>query len=326
MIPELQIFLILCCFAAVAFFSATEAGVLSISHARLIHLVRAGMKSAVLLNGYLADMQRFMGAVLVGTNLTNVILSTLSASLAQTCLPNSRTLQSVWAVTMACILLFFCEYLPKLFFTTRPLRRTLMIIRLFYFVEKAISPLTALVLWLTKWLTPQKAGAQGQRFLMTREYIQHVVSDARNGARISAFERLMINRVLTLQSMKAEQVMTPLARVTKTVEDAPLEECYRLVRESGHVRLPVFSADGSRCVGVLNVLSLLAQAPDPKRTLARDGMHPPYFVRADECADNVLPLMRAYRQPMVLVRATQDNAVLGIITEENVLSALTGSL
>jgi len=324
--PELQILLILCCFAASAFFSGTESGVLSISHARLMHLVRTGLKPAVLLNGYLADMQRFMGAVLVGNNLVNVMLSTLSASLAQTCLPDSRALQSAWAAAMACMMLFFCEYLPKLFFTTRPLRRTLMVIRLFYAVEQALVPLTALVLWLTRWLTPQKAGTAGQRFLMTREYIQHVVSDARDGARISAFERLMINRVLTLQSVKAEQVMTPLARVTKTAENAPLEACYRLVRESGHVRLPVFSADGSVCVGVLDVLDLLARAPDPERTLARDGMYPPCFVRADECADNVLPLMRAHRQPMVLVRAAQDGAVLGIITEENVLSALTGSL
>ena len=43
-------------------------------------------------------------------------------------------------------------------------------------------------------------------------------------------------------------------------------------------------------------------------------------------ADDVLPLMRKHHQPMVLVREAENGAVLGIITEENVLYALTGSL
>jgi CBS domain containing-hemolysin-like protein len=40
----------------------------------------------------------------------------------------------------------------------------------------------------------------------------------------------------------------------------------------------------------------------------------------------VLPLMRKYRQPLAIVRAAGGGAVLGIITEENILFALTGSL
>lgn len=323
---ELHIGIIALCFACSAFFSGTESGMLSINHARLMHLVRLGLKPAKLLNAYLSDMQRFLATILVGNNLVNVMLSTLSASLAQAYLPGRPVLQTVWAVGMAFTMLFFSEYLPKLFFTTRPLRRTLLVIRAFYVVEKLLTPLTVLVLWLTQWLVPKSRKGADQRFFMTREYIQNVVSDPKDGSRITAFERLMISRVLTLQSKTAAQVMTPLTRVSKTTEDAPLNVCYRLVRDSGHVRLPVFNADGSRCVGVLNVLDVLASVSDPDITKARDCMQPPCFVNAGERADDVLPLMRKNRQPMVLVRATGGNEVLGIITEENVLFALTGSL
>jgi CBS domain containing-hemolysin-like protein len=323
---ELYILLLPLCFLAVAFFEGMESGVVSINHARLMHLVRLGSKAAILLSEYLSDMQRFLATILVGSNLMAVVLSTLSAGLAQTWFPGNSVLQAVWGTAMAFMVLFFSEYLPKLFFTTRPLRRTLLVARTFYVVEKLLMPLTVLVLYLTKWLVPKNRNPSDQRFFMTREYIQNVVSDPKDGARITAVERLMINRVLTLQTQTVLQVMTPLARVSRTTEQATLSDCYRQVRDSGHVRLPVFSEDGARCVGVLNALDVLSSTPEPGQARAGEFMRLPFFVNGDMHADDVLPLMRKNRQPMALVRSAQGGAVLGIITEENILNALTGNL
>lgn len=326
MSDELHILALLLCFVTSAFFSGSEAGLLAINHARLMHLVRQGSNAAKVLNGYCSDMQRFLATILVGNNLSNVALSTISASLAQALLRDQRLLQTVWALAMALMILFFGEYLPKLFFTTRPLRRMLMAVRVLYVAEKLLAPLTLFVMALTQWLAPKSRKGAEQRFLMTREYIQHVVSDAKDGSRITAFERLMINRVLALQSQTAAQVMTPLVRVSRTAEGATLGEAYRLVRDSGHVRLPVFSGDGASCVGILNVLDVLLTSPDPEKTRVSDCMQAPLFVNAGERADDVLPLMRKHRKPIVIVRDGGQGAVLGIITEENVLFALTGNL
>ena len=323
---ELNIVATLFCLVACAFFAGTETGVLSINHARLTHLVRTGSKAAKILNAYVSDMQGFLATTLVGNNLMSVVLSTLSARLAQSFFPHHHVVQTLWAVGMAFTILFFCEYLPKLFFTTRPLRRSLWVARVFHGVTKLLMPLTALVLFMTKWLVPKSRGGADQRFLMTREYIQNVVSDPREGSRITAVERLMINRVLALHSLTAAQVMTPLERVSKTTEQSTLSACYRLVSDSGHVRLPVFSEDGARCVGVLNALDVLTSGPDPEKMRACDCMQPSYFVNAGVRADDVLPLMRKNRQPMVIVRSAKEGEVLGIITEENILNALTGSL
>jgi len=323
---QLYILSIIVCFIVIAFFAGTESGVLCINHARLMHLVRIGSKAAKILNEYLSDMQRFLATILIGTNLTSVILSTLSAGLSQKCFPGLHLVQTVWATAMAFMILFFCEYLPKLFFTSRPLRRSLLVARFFFVVEKLLSPFAVLVLFMTKWMVPKNRNAAEQRFLMTREYIQNVVSDPKEGSRITAFERLMINRVLTLQSQSAAQVMTPLARVTRTTEEATLAASFRLVSDSGHIRLPVFTEDGSRCVGVLNALNVLSVAPDPEIARVCDFMQPPFFVSADIRGDDVLPLMRKNGQPMAMVRNVKDGAILGIITEENILHALTGSL
>jgi len=181
------------------------------------------------------------------------------------------------------------------------------------------------VLFLTKWITPAGRGSSDKRFLLSREYIQNVVSDPKDGSRITAFERLMINRVLGLQTRTAAQIMTPLDRVSRTTANVPLNACYQLVRDSGHVRLPVFSEDGSRCVGVFNALDVFAAAPDPETTPVSACVRPPFFLSGDVRADDVLPLMRQNRQPVAIVRDAKG-AVLGILTEANVLSELIGNL
>lgn len=324
---EVGILLMLVCFAGSAFFAGTESGVLTINHARLMHLVRAGSKPAAILHACVQDMQRFLTTILVGNNLMNVILSTLSTSLAQQFFRDSQLLQTAWSVAMAFMVLFFGEYLPKLFFTTRPLRRTLVVARGFRVAERLLAPLAGLVRLMTTWVIPKGRHASGQRFLMTREYIQSVVSDSRDGSRITAVERLMINRVLTLHALTAAQVMTPLSRVSKTTADATLRACYGQVKDSGYIRLPVFAEDGDRCLGVLNVLDVLTAPPaDPDRACARDHMQPTLFVSPGMSADDLLPLMRKRRQPMVMVGDGSRGTAVGIITEENILNALTGSL
>jgi len=318
------LFLMLLCLVGEAFFAGTESGVLCVNRVRLMHFVRNGMKPAKILASYLDNMQHFVVTVLVGCNLSNVILSTLSASVAHILFPGHAWLQVLWACVVVCMVLFFSEYLPKLFFTTRPLRRTLLVMDAFRVMDWLLYPVTRLVFVLTSRFVPKVA--EGQQALLTREFIQEVVSDPKDGAQISPMERLMINRVLDLQSQTAAQVMTPLAQVIFVTEDEPVTECLGAVRKRDyHGRLPVFSADGKRCVGVFTVLDVFSTRPSSKRALVGAFMRPPLFVSADMKADDLLPLMRRKRQHMAVVRDA-GGGMLGIITEETILNMLTGNL
>jgi len=322
---QLHILGIMLCFVFSSFCSGLEIGVLSVNRARLLHYVREGLKAAELLESYLQNAQSFLGSILVGNNLSNVILSTLSAALAQQLFAENTYFQSAWAVFMAVMVLVFCEYLPKLFFESRPLRRTLPLVSVFSIVEKVLRPITKMVLFITRWVVSGKGGESKNKLVVTREYLQDVVSDKKRGARISAIERLMIKRVLDLQNHSAGDIMTPLAEISKVSENTPLKECYRRVQECGHVRLPVFSANGKKCAGILHVLDVLSFVPDPEITCAGSYVQPPFYVSSDIRADDLLPLMRRNRQPMAFVR-TKTAEVIGVVTEANILSLLTADL
>ncbi len=323
-----------------AFFSGFESGITSLNRARLVHWAREGVASAKRLLRCSDDMQQTLATVLVGTNLASVAVSTFSATLSERLLLGTRHAklwETVWAGGMALTILYVSEYLPKLFFSSRPLRRTLPATRVFVPLQVLLAPLAKIVFWATDFLVPKPKDEEERRFLVTRQYIDDVVQDEKDGAKITSVERTLIRRVLHLQDQTAASIMTPRDRMTMVLENDTLAECFERVRQTGHVRLPVFDTSGTRCVGVFSILNAYSKTtslddPLPLSAPVREFMRPPVFVDADIAADDLLPLMRERRRHMLIVRNAggQGNngaeEVLGLLTTENVLNVMTSAL
>ena len=315
----------LLCMCAVGFFAGVESGMLNVSRARMMSLVRAGSPRAKKLARSLADMPRVITTVLVGTNLFSVLASTLSAAVCMRLFPGSATLRSLWSTLVALAVLFGCEYMPKLFFTTRPIRRLLLFAPAYRFSEKALSPVVAVFQAMVRAMFRQPAAVRPRRLTMSRDGLRTLVADNVNGARLSGFERRLIERVLALQTVFAEEIMTPIDRTDKVRANTPLSECLALARRTGHVHLPVFDASGRKAVGALDMLSLLrisgGAVPDGT---AGEAARPPLVISSRVRADDILPMMRRRRMPVAVVEDAIAGSVVGLVTEENILQALVG--
>ena len=318
----IEFHIMLVCLLAQAFLAGIELGVISINRHRLMHLARIDARGARIIEGYLHDTARLLGTTLVGTCLTLVVISTLAESLAERHL--NRTGQAVSAVLVSLILLVFGEYMPKIWFNSRPIERCLPLAKVLFFFERLLGPSVRLVMALTRWASPRRQQS-GENLFVTREHIQSLVQDSAAGGQITAFERLMINRVLDLQRKTAAEVMTPLRQVIHAHENAPLVECCEQARQSGHTRLPILDATDGNCVGILHLLEILATIEDPRTVTVRSCMSPPFFIRPDLHADALLPLMRRNHQPMAVVR-DESGKVLGVVTQENIVRSLLGDL
>ena len=315
----------LLCMAAVGFFAGAESGMLNVSRARVVSLVRAGSPRAKRLARSLADMPRVITTVLVGTNLFSVLASTFSAAAGMRMFPGSAALRGLWGAAVALAVLFACEYMPKLLFTSRPIRRLLMFAPVYMFAEKALSPVVSVFQALVRALFRQPASSRPRRLGMSRDGLRTLVADNVDGARLSDFERRLIDRVLALQTVFAEELMTPIDRTDKVRALTPLSECLSLARRTGHVHLPVFDASGRKAVGVLDVLSLVRMSGgDVPDGTAGEAARPPLVISSRVRADDILPMMRRRRTPVAAVEDESAGRVVGIVTEENVLQALMG--
>lgn len=318
----LELALILACLCGSAFFSGIETGIISIDRLRLMHRARNGSAAARIIEGFLRQSDRLLGTTLVGNNIVNNVIATLAAVLAQA--RWGREGQAVAAVGVAIAVLVFGEYLPKAWFSSRPLDRCLPFARALRVIEIVLKPLAAFVMKVTQWTLPARSGAKRTPFV-TREHLHLLTRDSEAGGQISTFERLMIGRVLDLQVKTAAEIMTPLGKVACIRAPATLADAVACVRNRGHMKLPVFSEEGSRCIGVLYTQEVLPNLLESGTEPVTRHMKPPFFIADHVRADDVLPLLRRNRQHLALIRGA-DGQVLGIVTVENILKILVGNL
>ena len=278
---ETSILLVLMVVSVVAagFFAGVETGFLSVSRVRLLSLVRQSAPRAKRLAKILGDMSRVLTTLLVGNNLASVLFSTATAALGTRLFSDMPVTRSAWSLAAAVLMLFLGEYLPKLIFASRPLRRSLWAARPYrvaeWFLALPVATFSALVRAVFRVRQPRSL-----RLGVSRDGLRMLVADRHDATRLTQFERRLIDRVLMLQATFARDLMHPATK--KDLEE--LKE-YRRPGKAGHFCIPAMTR-----------------------------------------GDDILPLMRRNRSPVAVVCDDKSGTELGVVTEEDVLLALTGTL
>ena len=265
--------------AVAAFCAGVETGFLSVSRVRLLSLVRQSAPRAKRLARILGDMSRVLTTLLVGNNLAAVLFSTASASLGAQMFANMPLAHSAWSLAAAVLMLFLGEYLPKLIFASRPLRRSLWASGPYRMLALALAlPVAAFSAFVRVAFRVRQP--RSLRLGVSRDGLRMLVADRHDATRLTQFERRLIDRVLMLQATFARDLMH--AATEKDL--AELKEYHR-PGKVGHFCIPAMTH-----------------------------------------GDDILPLMRRNRSPVAVVCDEATGAELGVVTEEDVLLALTGTL
>lgn len=198
--------LAVCCFCA-----GIETGFLSLSRGRVVHLARAGSARAKIVQKAISDMPRTITGILAGNNLAAVAFSSASAALAARAFPDSASARAAWGVCAATAVLYLGEFLPKLFCSTRPLRRTLMLAPFWRVFSAVVYPFAA--------AAAAFGGGKRQRDNVTADDMLQILRDRKDGVRLTDFESALIARILVLR--KKNEPVTPdslLAALDETDE------------------------------------------------------------------------------------------------------------
>ena len=333
--------LILLFFTGSWFFSGFESGMISLNRYRLVRSIRNGDPNAKALANILHDTHRLLATTLVGNNICNVTLSTLSAALAvaiATALGLKGPIaQTVATVTVAILLLIVGEFLPKLWFTARPIERCAPLLPIFRVLRTLLAPLASLCILLTRLVTGREKEKRSP--FVSRENIAFLMRDSEANGEVSPFERLMVSRVLDLQFKRAAQLMTPLHAISRINHDESLDAVLKTFRQTHHRILPVFKTIHREtqavpcCIGVLHLFDLLRSSAN--NPLPSEICRQVHCVSEHEAADNLLLKMRENKTKMLLVCKSLTDAEghplhtthaviepIGLVTLEDVLKAV----
>ena len=199
----LLFFLMVAALVLAGFCAGTEIGFLSVNRGRVLHLAREGSRSARMLSMAVARMSMTLTSLLVGNNLAAVVYSSASAALSGIVCGSSSSGRFAWSLAAAFALLYLGEFLPKLFFSARPLRRSLRIAPYYRVLEIAVRPIANVLSAFTRLFVRMPAS----RYTVTVADLVRILQDRKNGVRISDFESALISRIIVLR--KKGEFITP---------------------------------------------------------------------------------------------------------------------
>lgn len=181
--------------ALAALCAGAETGYLSVSRERILHLAREGGRKAALVQKAIGDISGTMTMLLIGNNLASVTYSTSTAALSTTLFAEGSIASMVWSFFAAFTVLYVSEFMPKLLFAARPLRRILSVADAVKVMAFVLTPLTTVAMRFTDLFMP----AREQKYRLTSADLLRILQDRKDGVCLTDLESALITRIIVLR-------------------------------------------------------------------------------------------------------------------------------
>jgi len=314
------------CLALSFLLSGMEAGVFALSRLRIRRQMRAGRRSAAVLQGYLENPEDFLWTILVGNTVANFIILGMVILALFAPLHERRLLFVVTYLILVFLFYAFFDLLPKMLFRAQPNRLCVMMARPFRIIHLLLRPLVALVEGVSAVLLYWRGGRAFTGHLFgNREELRFLMQES--GQAFSSEERSIINRVLDLQSVSVRQIIKPISLANTVSMTTPISEVMALCREHQLTRLPVWeSRDGERRIaGLISLAPILYQAELDSTRTAADYVRPALYLEEDLRLEPALRRLQRSGQRLAVVLG-RDQREVGIITLQDILKFIFGEV
>jgi len=326
-VTALGIVMILFLIMGSGFFSSSEIAMFSLSPHQIDAMVEEGKRGARAIKSLKEDPHRLLVTILVGNNLVNITMSSISTTIVGFYLDaGTAVLVSSFGITS--IVLLFGESAPKSYAVDNTDTWARTVAPVLTVVGKVLWPLITLFYFLTRIVNKATPGSSSiESSYVTREEIRNMIETGEREGILDEEEREMIQRTLRFKNTVAKEVMTPRLDVEAISADATVEAAIEECMQSGHGRLPVYDGSLDNVVGVFDIRDLgPASEYDASADLAvADVVSQTLHVPESKNVDDLLSEMRDNRMHMVIV-VDEFGATEGLITMEDVLEEIVGEI
>ncbi|MEF8807697.1 hemolysin family protein [Natronomonas sp.] len=311
-----------------AFFSSSEIAMFSLPPHRVDAMVSDNMPGAEALKGLKDDPHRLLVTILVGNNIVNIAMSSLTTGLLATYFltQGQAVLASTFGITA--LVLLFGESAPKSYAVENTESWALRIARPLKYSEYLLLPLIVTFDYLTRQVN-RITGGRGEieSTYVTREEIRDIIETGERAGVLEEDEREMLQRIFRFTNTIAKEIMTPRLDMEAVSTDATIEEALQKCVRGGHTRLPVYEGSLDNVLGIVHVSDLVRDYTYGEKDdleledLIEETLHVPESKNVDE----LLKEMRRKRLHMVIV-IDEFGTTEGLVTMEDITEEIVGEL
>lgn len=325
----LDIAVVVFCITLSAFFAAAETALTAASRARMHAIEKGGDARAGIVTRLLDNRERFIGAMLLGNNISNIGASALITSVLLAMAGERGVLYAT--VLMTVIILVFAEVLPKTIAINYPDQASLFLSRMVSIAVAIFGPILAAVEALVQAILRIFGVTLGESRSMLSgvEELKSTVDLLHQEGGVERSDRDMVGGLLDLHDLEVQDVMVHRTKMQSINGDLPPAEVLREVLASPHTRLPIWRGEPDEIVGVLHAKDVLRAfsetGGDGSRLDIGAIAFEPWFVPATTSLQDQLQEFLRRKQHFALV-VDEYGEVMGLVTLEDILEEIVGDI
>ncbi|MDM7460088.1 MAG: hemolysin family protein [bacterium] len=322
-----------------AFFSMAESALTSIRHSWVRMLVDQKHRLAPYLAAFKSEPSRFLSTVQVGLNIVAFLASAVAATnLADPLYTLLRPLEQAtgiplhgFSVALVAILTAFAnviigETVPRSIAITHAERGALAVILPITIFDRVFLLPIVLVNTVTRAIL-KLFGIQMMRLapIVSEEELRVLVEAGEEQGVIEEQEKEMIQSIFEFTDTIAREVMTPRVDIKAVPAHATGQELIKLVRETGHTRIPVYEGSLDNILGVVHAKDLLRFCETGGKFSLHEVMRPAFFVPESKRVVDLLQEMRRQRVHMAILQ-DEYGGTSGLVTLEDLVEEIVGEI
>jgi CBS domain containing-hemolysin-like protein len=319
--------------ASSAFFSGMEIAFVSSNKLRIELEKGKGLLSARLVSGFIHHPSRFIGAMLVGNNISLVIYGIAAAAILEPILKNilpvplaSESFILVCQTVLSTMLILItAEFLPKILFRLNPNGLLNFFAVPVYLVYLILYPFMYFFLGLSelilRYIFGMKTGTVRYQFTAIDfdEYIRDFYNPA--AAQVDEVpEMQMIQNVRDFHSTKVRECMVPRNEIVAVEDNTEIKELQALFIGSQHSKIPVYKQSIDNLTGYVHLFDLFGK-PKDINAIVRPVMIVPETIPASD----VLNMMISQRKSVAVV-VDEFGGTAGMVTVEDLIEEIFGEI
>ncbi len=305
-----------------SFFSMSETVFSSVNIIRLKTSIENGKKGSKKALWITDHFDLTLSTILVGNNLANIALATISVGVFSKIFVNNPALINVVnTLMMTTLILIFGEIIPKSFGKNNSEHVALLISGVLYWIIVVMKPVTWVFLKIKQWVVKENQS----KISVTGDELETIIDTMEEEGSIDEDEAEMLQSVLDLNERKVYEIMTPRVDMVAIDINDSIDDIKELFFKHLFSRVPVFEENRDNIIGVLYERDFFTKIIKGEEVNLRDLIKEPFFVSTSMRVDTLIETLQRESSHLAIV-LDEYGGTSGIVTMEDALEELVGEI
>lgn len=305
------------------FFSATETAFTSLNRARLKVYADDGNKSAKKALKYTENYDKLLYTILIGNNIVNLTLATISTLLFSEIIKSSASLAATLSTIISTIMvLIFGEITPKTLAKESPEKVAMFVCPIVDFCTVILYPLNLIF---TGWKALMKKVFKFKGDdVITEEELLTYIEEAKEDGTLDNNEKELLSSAIEFNDAEVGDILVPRVNIIAVEENTPMDEIREIFSEHGFSRIPVYRNSIDSIIGMIHEKDFYAAFMNKAENVK--GIITSMALATEHMKISVL--LRSMQKQKVHMATVVDEygGTLGIVTLEDILEELVGEI